>query len=177
VGYPILNLNRVGRDLHAYVFALEALLIDVLAHSGIVAQRTAGMPGVWVDGEKIAAIGVKVARGWVSYHGFALNVHPDLTWFDHIVPCGLHGRGVTSLARVLAAATHPPPLGDRSPFPSREGGQGVRSAAAPTTDEVADHVAAAFARRFGVTLRPVATAAAAPAAPRARSEAAAPAPV
>ncbi len=95
-GYPILDLHRVGRDLHAYVFALEELVIQVAASYGIAARRAPGMPGVWVGDEKLAAIGIKVARGWVSYHGFALNVDPDLRWFEWIVPCGLHGLGVTS---------------------------------------------------------------------------------
>ena len=98
VGYPILDLNRRGRDLHAYVFALEEVLIRVAAHFGLAAGRVAGMTGVWLGDEKLAAIGIKVARGWVSYHGFALNVAPDMTWFQNIVPCGLHGMGVTSLA-------------------------------------------------------------------------------
>ncbi len=99
--YPILDLRRVRRDLHAYVNALEGLLIDLLAGYGLTAARAAGRPGVWVADEKVAAVGIKVARGWVSYHGFALNVDPDLDWFAPIVPCGLHGYGVTSLARLV----------------------------------------------------------------------------
>jgi lipoyl(octanoyl) transferase len=99
--YPILDLRRVGRDLHAYVSALEGLLIDLLATYGVRAARAPGRPGVWVGDEKIAALGIKVARGWISYHGVALNVGPDLRWFEPIIPCGLHGYGVTSLSRLL----------------------------------------------------------------------------
>lgn len=100
-GYPILALAPRGRDLHAYVWNVEQLLIDLAATYGIGARRAPGMPGVWVGQEKVAAVGIKIARGWVSYHGFGLNVDPDLRWFEHIVPCGLHGWGVTSLARLL----------------------------------------------------------------------------
>ena len=100
-GYPILDLNRRGRDLHAYVWTLEQVIIDTAAAFGITAGRATGMPGVWVENEKLAALGVKVMRGWVTYHGFALNVDPDLSWFERIIPCGLHGYGVTSLARLL----------------------------------------------------------------------------
>jgi lipoate-protein ligase B len=100
-GYPILDLKPRGRDLHAYVTTLEQLIIDVAGSYGISAHRAAGMPGVWVGTEKVAALGVKVMHGWVSYHGFALNVDPNLGWFEHIVPCGLHGYGVTSLSRLL----------------------------------------------------------------------------
>lgn len=100
-GYPILDLTARGRDLHAYVWSIEQLMIDVSASYNIEAHRAAGMPGVWVGDRKLAAIGVKVMRGWVTYHGFALNVCPDLRWFDHIVPCGLHGYGVTSLQALL----------------------------------------------------------------------------
>ena len=100
-GYPILDLKARGRDLHRHVQALEQLLIDVCASYGVAADRKAGMPGVWVDDRKIAALGVKVSRSWISYHGFALNVACDLSWFDRIVPCGLHGFAATSLEREL----------------------------------------------------------------------------
>ncbi len=125
VGYPILELGKRGRDLHAYVFALEQALIDVAGTYGVEAHRAEGRTGVWVGDEKLAAIGIKVQR-WVSYHGFALNVDPDLAWFEPIVPCGLHGYGVTSLALLLDR-----PVG---------------------VDEVAERVAQAFARRFEVRL-------------------------
>jgi lipoyl synthase len=103
VGYPIISLQewRAGqRDVVAYVRRLEDVLISVLADFGIVAQRSAGYTGVWVGNEKVAAIGVRVARGRTR-HGFALNVDPDLSMFEHIVPCGIRDRGVTSMSRLL----------------------------------------------------------------------------
>ena len=106
VGYPIVSLDawRAGSfDVVAYVRRLESVLIDALAEMGVRAGRDVGYTGVWVDGAKIAAIGVRVARGRTR-HGFALNVDPDLTMFDHIVPCGITDRGVTSLA-ALGATT------------------------------------------------------------------------
>jgi len=106
VGYPIVTLPewRDGlRDVVAYVRHLEDVLIAVLAGFGIAAHREPRFTGVWVGGEKIAAIGVKVAGGRTR-HGFALNVDPDLAMFDHIVPCGIRDRGVTSMAEQLGRA-------------------------------------------------------------------------
>jgi lipoyl synthase len=103
VGYPIISLEewRAGqRDVVAYVRKLEDVLVAVCADFGIAAGRSAGYTGVWVGDEKIAAIGVRVSRGRTR-HGFALNVDPDLSMFDHIVPCGIRDRGVTSMARLL----------------------------------------------------------------------------
>ncbi|MEX0663479.1 MAG: lipoyl synthase [Acidimicrobiia bacterium] len=105
VGYPIVTLPewRDGlRDVVAYVRRLEDLLIAALADIGVAAERRERLTGVWVGDEKIAAIGVKVARGRTR-HGFALNVDPDLAMFDHIVPCGIRDKGVTSLRRLLGA--------------------------------------------------------------------------
>jgi lipoyl(octanoyl) transferase len=96
-GYPILDLTKRGKDLHRHVRALEQSMIDLCATYGVSAERKGGMPGVWVGERKIAALGVKVSRRWISYHGFALNVSCDLAWFERIVPCGLHGHPVTSL--------------------------------------------------------------------------------
>jgi lipoic acid synthetase len=106
VGYPIVSLAewRMGqRDVVAYVRKLESVLIAVLADFGIVAGVIPKLTGVWVGDEKIAAIGVRVARGRTR-HGFALNVDPDLAMFEHIVPCGIPDRGVTSMAKVLGTA-------------------------------------------------------------------------
>jgi lipoyl synthase len=103
VGYPIVTLPewRAGqRDVVAYVRRLEAVLISALGDLGVDAGRDDGYTGVWVGGEKIAAIGVRVSRGRTR-HGFALNVAPDLAMFGHIVPCGISDRGVTSLAAQL----------------------------------------------------------------------------
>ena len=101
VGYPILRLDLHGRDVHRYLRDLEEVLIQVLARFGIEGGRAEGMTGVWVAGEKVAAIGVAIRR-WVTWHGVAINVEPNLNHFDLIVPCGIRGRGVTSLARLLA---------------------------------------------------------------------------
>ena len=97
VGYPILDLNRRGRDLHLYLRALEDFLVGVCAHFGVAAHRREGLTGTWVGEKKIASIGVGVRR-WVSLHGFALNVCGDLTPFDEITPCGIAGVKMTSLA-------------------------------------------------------------------------------
>src|SRR5580698_1527051 len=88
VGYPILDLREWKRDVHAYVRAIEEVIIDTLAGFGITAGREAGATGVWTNDGKIAAIGVHISR-WVTSHGFALNVDTDLNYFRYIVPCGL----------------------------------------------------------------------------------------
>jgi lipoyl(octanoyl) transferase len=95
VGYPILDLREWKRDVHAYVRAIEQVIIDTLAGFGITAGREAGATGVWTGSGKIAAIGVHISR-WVTSHGFALNVDTDLNYFRYIVPCGLT-RPVTSM--------------------------------------------------------------------------------
>jgi len=100
VGYPILDLKPDRRDLHRYVRDIEEALIRALADFGVEAGRKQGLTGVWVGDEKIAAIGVRVSSGWITSHGFALNVTTDLNFFDAIVPCGIRDHGVTSLARV-----------------------------------------------------------------------------
>jgi lipoyl(octanoyl) transferase len=109
VGYPILALAGRRRDAHRYLRDLEQVLIDVAATYGIAASRVAGLTGVWVGGRKLAAIGVRLSTGWITSHGFSVNVGMDLGGFDAIVPCGLAGRGVTSLGRLLG---HAPPLGE-----------------------------------------------------------------
>jgi lipoyl(octanoyl) transferase len=103
VGYPIVDLRDWKRDVVGYVRAIEQVLIDTLAVFGIAGGRVAGMTGVWVDGRKIAAIGVHISR-WVTSHGFALNVNTDLSYFQYIVPCGLT-KPVTSLAQLRAHAS------------------------------------------------------------------------
>jgi lipoyl(octanoyl) transferase len=100
VGYPILDLKPDRCDLHRYVRDLEHVLIRALARFGIDAGRNPGRTGVWAGGAKIAAIGVRVSSGWITSHGFALNVSTDLRFFDAIVPCGISDRGVTSLERL-----------------------------------------------------------------------------
>jgi len=103
VGYPILDLRDWKRDVVAYVRALEQTIIDALAEFSIAAGRLQGCTGCWVDGRKIAAIGVHLSR-WITSHGFALNLNPELSYFQYIVPCGL-SRPVTSMA---AFGSHAP---------------------------------------------------------------------
>jgi lipoyl(octanoyl) transferase len=95
VGYPIVDLREWKRDVVAYLRALEQVLIDALAEFGISGYRRTGATGVWVDGAKVAAIGVHISR-WVTSHGFALNLDTDLDYFKYIVPCGLT-QPVTSM--------------------------------------------------------------------------------
>jgi len=99
VAYPVIDLRSWGGPLK-YVRTLEQIIIKTLADFGISAGTVEKMTGVWVGDAKIAAIGVKISRG-VAYHGFALNVNTDLSYFDHIVPCGICDRSVTSMAQVL----------------------------------------------------------------------------
>jgi lipoyl(octanoyl) transferase len=99
VGYPIIDLKPDRCDVHRYVRDLEEVLIRTVSDYGIAAQRVDGLTGVWVGREKLAAIGVRIAR-WITSHGFAINVNTNLDYFDLIVPCGIVDRGVTSLARL-----------------------------------------------------------------------------
>jgi lipoyl(octanoyl) transferase len=139
VGYPILKLSRYGGGLLRYLRNLEETLISVLASYGIAAGRVPGLTGVWVHSAsatsgapvdeatcdaKIAAIGVRLSASGITSHGFALNVAPDLRGFDQIIPCGIHGRRVTSLQQLLGAA--------------------------PSLDDVTERVVAEFARVFQV---------------------------
>ncbi len=100
VGYPVMSLKPDRCDVRRYVSDLEEVLIRTAACFGVTAGRVAGMTGVWVGNEKLAAIGVRLSR-WVTSHGFALNVATNLDHFRFIVPCGLERRGVTSLQRLL----------------------------------------------------------------------------
>jgi lipoyl(octanoyl) transferase len=104
VGYPILKLSRHGGDVGRYLRLLEETIILTLASYGITGSRTPGLTGVWVGMEKIAAIGVKLSASGVTQHGFALNVTTDLRYFQQIIPCGIVGRGVTSLEVLLGYA-------------------------------------------------------------------------
>jgi lipoyl(octanoyl) transferase len=100
VGYPILDLKPDRCDVHRYVRDLEEVLIRSVAASGIEAGRIAGLTGIWVGSDKLAAIGVRISR-WVTSHGFALNVSTNLDHFRLIVPCGIADKGVTSMERLL----------------------------------------------------------------------------
>lgn len=99
VGYPILRLKT--RDTHKYLRDLEEVIMEVLADYGLEGRHHPEYTGVWVGDKKICAIGVKFSSGWVTSHGFALNVSTDLAWFDRITPCGIREFGVTSLNREL----------------------------------------------------------------------------
>ncbi len=125
VGYPILDLSPDRRDVHRYVRDLEEVMIRCCGDYGIEAVRVDGLTGAWVGREKVGAIGVRIAR-WVTSHGFALNVATDLAAFDLIVPCGIRGRGVTSLERLLGRGV---PLDD-------------------VMDRLAPHLAAVFEREL-----------------------------
>jgi lipoyl(octanoyl) transferase len=100
IGYPILNLRYYRKDLHWYLRQLEEVIIKVLALNNLTGERIDGLTGVWVDGRKIAAIGIKVTK-WITMHGFALNVCPDLSGFDRIIPCGIRDRSVGSMAEFI----------------------------------------------------------------------------
>ena len=127
VGYPIVNLRRLGMRPLEYVRSLERLLVKTLSDFGIPAEAEGHPTGVWTGGAKIAAIGVRVSRG-VTSHGFALNVSPDLGYFDHIVPCGIEDCRVTSMESEGASAD---------------------------VEEIASVVACHFERVFDVSLEPM----------------------
>lgn len=129
VGYPVLNLRHYQQDLHWYLRQLEAVLIQAIAPLGLKGERIPGLTGVWVDGYKVGAIGIKVSR-WITMHGFALNVCPELQGFQPIVPCGIADRPVGSLSQLL---------------PHR---------ADMTVPALMPRVAAAFAAVFEVDLQP-----------------------
>lgn len=126
VGYPILNLRALDEDVVRYVRLLEGALIAALRGWDIPAERVRGYPGAWVQGAKIAAIGVAVKRK-VTMHGFALNVDPDLSHFDLINPCGL-GKPVTSMARLLGRAV---PLDEVRPAVAEAFGEALHVALVP----------------------------------------------
>lgn len=133
VGYPILDLDGLFTDIGRYLRLLEQCVIDVLARYGLAGERLPGATGVWLEPDnpfrarKICAIGIRASR-WVTMHGFAFNVQPDLDHFRRIVPCGIDDKAVTSLAAELGRDV---PL-----------------------DEVRGHWLAAFGERFGVDLVP-----------------------
>lgn len=144
VGYPIVNLERHTMDLHWYLRQLEEVMIRALASCGIEAARNPGKTGVWVRSRKIASIGVH-ARQWVTWHGFALNVTTDLSYFDLMVPCGIQNVVMTSVERELLDAADGPCL---APSPALFDDVRARTVAAfascfPLTPQATD--AAAFA--------------------------------
>jgi lipoate-protein ligase B len=130
VGYPIVNLADRGRDLHRYLRDLEEVILRVVGSYGLEARRHEGLTGVWVGEEKVCAFGVAV-RSWVTYHGFALNVNTDLSFFNLIHPCGIQDMGVTSLAKLQGHWVDP--------------------------EEVKARIAEAFAQVFGYSLEEAVT--------------------
>ena len=111
VGYPILDLDNFFTDIHKYLRYLEEIIIKTLSDFGLNSARSDGETGVWLDldtpfARKICAMGVRASR-WVTMHGFALNINTDLSYFDYIVPCGIQGKGVTSIAKELNREVDP----------------------------------------------------------------------
>lgn len=111
VGYPILDLDNFFTDIHKYLRYLEEIIIKTLSDFGLNSARSDGETGVWLDldtpfARKICAMGVRASR-WVTMHGFALNINTDLSYFDYIVPCGIQGKGVTSIAKELKGEVDP----------------------------------------------------------------------
>ena len=100
VGYPILDLNFYKRSITWYMRELEQLMIDVLKEYGIEGSTKKGLTGTWVKDHKIAALGVRISR-WVTMHGFSLNINPDLSYYQDIIPCGIQEYGVTSMAMIM----------------------------------------------------------------------------
>jgi len=127
-GYPIIHLRYFKKDVHWYLRQLEEVIIKVLAQYNITGKRLEGYTGVWVGDEKIAAIGIAIRR-WVTYHGFAFNIHPDMSHFGMIKPCGITDKNVISLEKLLGRRVD--------------------------VDEVEDMTASSFAEVFGVKLVPL----------------------
>jgi lipoyl(octanoyl) transferase len=100
VGYPIVDLTPDRKDVRKYVHMLEETMIRLCADHGLEARRVQGLNGAWIDDRKVGAVGVRISR-WVTMHGFAFNVRPDLSHFDAIVPCGIRDKSVTSLSHEL----------------------------------------------------------------------------
>ncbi|MBC6423388.1 MAG: lipoyl(octanoyl) transferase LipB [Hormoscilla sp. SP5CHS1] len=138
VGYPILNLRYYRQDLHWYLRQLEEVAIQTLAVYGLKGDRLPGLTGVWLDGRKVAAIGIFVSR-WITMHGFALNVSPNLAGFERIVPCGLPDfSGTAGRAGSLR------PVGSLTEFLPEINIEDVRQA-----------ISAAFSRVFQVQIEPI----------------------
>jgi len=106
VGYPILDLKFHGENIHRYLRNLEEVIIRLLKVYGVNAQRIENYTGVWVGGRKVASIGIGI-KGWVTFHGFSLNINSDLSYFSLIRPCGFEGRMMTSLSEILGRAVEP----------------------------------------------------------------------
>lgn len=120
VVYPIFDLDNFFTDIHKYLRFLEEAVIETLKEYGLQGMRSPGETGVWLEvgtpfARKICAMGVRASR-WVTMHGLALNINTDLSYFDHIVPCGIQGKGVTSLAKELGHAVDPSDVKEKVKF-------------------------------------------------------------
>ncbi len=120
VVYPIFDLDNFFTDIHKYLRFLEEAVIETLKEYGLQGMRSPGETGVWIEvgtpfARKICAMGVRASR-WVTMHGLALNINTDLSYFDHIVPCGIQGKGVTSLAKELGHAVDPSDVKEKVKF-------------------------------------------------------------
>lgn len=141
--YPILDLrHNHNMDLHWYLRKLEETVISTLGKFGLQGERIEGLTGVWVDGQKVAAEGIRVRR-WITYHGVAINVTNDMLPFSNIIPCGIQDRSVTSIKELLGSKTlgeHAPQTGDESLYMSRDEGllELVRGALVSSFAEVFD---------------------------------------
>jgi len=124
-GYPIIDLRHFKKDIHWYLRQLEEMIIKVLGGYGIPGERVEGYTGVWVGDEKVAAIGIAV-RKWITYHGFAFNICPDMSHFLMITPCGITDKSVTSLEKLLGFSVN--------------------------IDEISEKISTAFAQVFEVEL-------------------------
>jgi lipoyl(octanoyl) transferase len=119
VGYPVLNLAKLGTGIRLYLRFLEEVMIRALSSFELSAGRIDGYTGVWVNDEKIGAIGVKITSRRITQHGFALNANTDLSYFERIVPCGITDKGVTALSRILG---HDVPLPQLATIVARQFG-------------------------------------------------------
>ena len=134
VAYPIVDLKPDRKDVHGYLRDLETVLVQTLDRVGIRGEPIPDLTGVWVDGRKIAAIGVRVSSGWITSHGFALNVSSDLSYFDTIVPCGIQDVSVTSVTQELGRPVEVPDIvGIVSGAFSETFGRSIRDAAQSTS--------------------------------------------
>ena len=102
IGYPILNLNYFNKSISWYMRSLENVIIDTLKSFEIQSKRKDGLTGVWVEDEKVCAMGVRISK-WVTMHGFALNVKPEMKYYDSMIPCGIFDYGVTSMSQILGS--------------------------------------------------------------------------
>jgi lipoate-protein ligase B len=152
VGYPIVDLTQHKQDLHWYLRQLEQVLIDSLGEFGLQGSRVEKYTGVWVADRKIASIGVH-ARSWVTWHGFALNVSTDLSYFDLIVPCGIPGVQMTSIEREVGTAVSLPRVAEVVARRFAAGFERIQAVSASRFPLPAAHIPTSRASREGVIRR------------------------